>query len=501
MRLGALLPPLLVAACFVSSAARAQTVESASDAVGWGESASDESAGDAVGWGGGEATTAESPSEPVDEASAERATSVGGTVRGDGAMWTERLGDNGFAKARFSYDLWLRHRLRRGRLVLGLHGEQDFAYLYEPETYDQPTIDVYGSVIRAGESYLALETANAELAIGTQVVNWGHGEMLSVVDLVNPRDMREPGLMDPMDERIPALMSRGSWTNGRTRLEFLWLHEAYFRLRPPPFGTWSLVRTAVLTDPTIAMTPFPSYVDTRDVYWQQSPRRVSVESQQVFARVTRTLGPVDLGFYAADYLDPIGTATLPEASAWANAAVYVPLDHLRTNTIGASVSFVHRDLSGWLEVGCDIRRPVNTVDFATFGIGTERRTLFRWTLGVRYQGLRDTTIALEYGQGTQQGPGGSDYPLLVPIFPATLAARVERSFARERLRAMIVAALNGEHLAGGGFARAQLAYVPIDGLTLSIGYAIYFPTDTPSLVWGFTTNDRLMVGVRYDFAR
>ncbi|HRT71605.1 MAG TPA: TIM barrel protein, partial [Syntrophales bacterium] len=81
--------------------------------------------------------------------------------------------------------------------------------------------------------------------------------------------------------------------------------------------------------------------------------------------------------------------------AWANAAVYVPLDHLRTNTIGASVSFVHRDLSGWLEVGCDIRRPVNTVDFATFGIGTERRTLFRWTLGVRYQGLRDTTIALE----------------------------------------------------------------------------------------------------------
>lgn len=60
---------------------------------------------------------------------------------------------------------------------------------------------------------------------------------------------------------------------------------------------------------------------------------------------------------------------------------------------------------------------MNTVDFATFGIGTERRTLFRWTLGVRYQGLRDTTIALEYGQGTQQGPGGSDYPLLVPIFP------------------------------------------------------------------------------------
>lgn len=504
------------------AAAQPDGAGDANDEIGWGDtgpSASESPGGDdAVGWG----ASAPADEAPESDAAADvigfdelasspaeqrvehedLAVSHGGTLRLDGAVWTERIGDNGFAKGRASLDLWLRRRLPNGRLALGAHGEYDFAYLYQRDGYDRPTLDTYEYLVRAGENFIALERPRGTLAVGTQVVVFGHADTLSVVDLVNPHDLRESILTDLMDLRVPVLMTRGAYTADRLRLELLVVHEAWFELVPPPFGTWSPIRRHILEDPRVTGTVLPDLLPMREVQWEHAQRRLGLESQQVFGRFTTSAGPVDLGLYAAVYRDPIGTVTLPTTQEiLLDDVIAVRLDHLRVQTLAASMSFVHGSVVGWAEAAVDVRRPVNVEDEVSY-VRTERRTLFRFNAGLRYQGPRNGVAALEYAEGTQRGPGPSDAELLVPILPTTLMARIDRAFAREKLRVRVAGAMTGELLRGGAIGLGELAWMPRDGFALSVGYAAFAPLRRESsLIWGYTTHDRAFARLCYDFAR
>ncbi len=508
----------------VASAA-AQGAGGPNDALGWGAPAAspasdapddgvdvevDAGASDAIGFG--DDVTTPPPAPVADEPEAPEASeagpaeesdlALGGTLRLDTSLWTERFGDNAFAKARTSVDVWLRRRLPNGRLVLGLHGEYDLAYRYRRDQYDRPTIDTYEQLLRAGESYVALERPRATLALGAQIVVFGHADMLSVVDIVNPHDLREAILTDLMDLRVPVLMSRVAVAGQRVGFEIVIVHEGWFELVPPPFGTWSPVRRPILEDPRVRATSLPDLLPSKQVYWDHAQPRIGIDSQQVFGRITARAGAVDLAVYGAVYRDPIGTVTLPAPQVLLeNEVIDVRLDHLRVQTLAASMSYVVGSVVGWAELAVDVRRPVN-VEAETNFVATERRTLFRWNAGLRHQGAHNGVLALEYAQGTQEGPGGTDATLLVPPLPTTLVVRGDRAFARDALRIRVAGAMTGEQLRGGVIALGELAWQPRDGLTLGVGYAVFAPwRREASLIWGYTRHDRLIVRLRYDFAR
>ena len=50
-----------------------------------------------------------------------------------------------------------------------------------------------------------------DLKLGRQVVNWGRSDTLRVLDVLNPVDNREPGLLDLVDLRLPVGMAKLSY--------------------------------------------------------------------------------------------------------------------------------------------------------------------------------------------------------------------------------------------------------------------------------------------------
>jgi hypothetical protein len=77
---------------------------------------------------------------------------------------------------------------------------------------------------------------------------------LSVLDLINPRDLREPLLSDPADLRMPVLMTRAGLTLDRARAELVVVHEPYFGLLAPPLGEFSPLRKLLLENPAFGPT-------------------------------------------------------------------------------------------------------------------------------------------------------------------------------------------------------------------------------------------------------
>jgi len=455
------------------------------------ETSSDESSADEAGFGDLDTSVVE-----TDEA--EPRTVVSLTLRADSAIWTERLGTQGLAKLRFTADPRSTTRFGDFRIDVGARLEGDAAYLVRRSTYDRATIDTYAWVVRSGETFVAWERPNMELATGARTIAWGHGEALAVVDLLGPRDLREPGLTDIDDARVPVFSTRASFFRSGLRGEIIAVHQAYFRLVPPPLGTFSPIRAALLRDPELVALGVSSMLATKDIAWDQRPRPISRGSQSVAARVVVDRGAFSFGGYAAWLMDPQGVARLPDAATFAEDRFSIALEHRRFGMLALSASAVQGPIVVYAEAALDIARPVNVLSDVP-ELLIERRTLVRWLGGGRYTNDRGGVLSLEYAQGTLHEPGRRSQPdPLVPTSMATVVSRYEHAFGRERFRFGGSVAATGRALRGGVFGRVELSYQPRDAVRLTAGYAVYLPTDEPSAIRGFERHDRAMIGLRWD---
>lgn len=462
-----------------------------------------EDADDAVGWG----DTSSVATSPVAAADSKLDAAMSGSLRSDWAMWTRPSDQpNRFAKGRQSLDLELRIRTDHARLVLGAHVMHDLAYLVDTGAYGQATRDTYETLIRGRDSYLALTFDHVEVAAGLQRVTFGAGELFSVVDVVNPRDQREPGLTDLEDSRLPVLMSRLTTFWKRHRVEVIGVHEAYFQLRPPPLAYYSPVREILLESPLgpfVTPERLAAGIDYRD-----DPGRWDWASQQAFGRWTFSGPRLDAGLYAGSAIGYLGIIDLDAAQLQALGAedsVQVPLLHKRYTTVGASAA---KPLGDWLfhgELAVDAQLPVQLADLSeqsALDFTFVRRTLVRWLAGVRYTGIKSGAITVEYTQGSTgdvlQG-AYSPSPLL-PINPFFVGARWQQAFVRDRLILEGVLVAVGPRDRLGGFVRAQATYKVVSNLRVTAGYIAYLAGDVPSLLNGYSQNDRLFVRLRYDFA-
>ena len=81
-------------------------------------------------------------------------------------------------------------------------GWYDFAYRINGRAdYNAAVLDVYEWQVDSGEVYVTRADLadSVDLTIGRKVVNWGRSDTFRVVDVVNPLDNTEPGLVDIED--------------------------------------------------------------------------------------------------------------------------------------------------------------------------------------------------------------------------------------------------------------------------------------------------------------
>lgn len=468
------------------AAPAAGTEADGAEADGWG--ATDDGWGDAGFDGMGEIETAPPPPP--------RNASLSGFLRYDLGVWATRT-DRAFAKNRLNLDLAFRYKTERWRVVAELHGEYDAAYLANRDDFDQPTLDVYEARILSGEQYVALSLDALEITVGRQIVPWGQGDALSVLDITGPRDLREPGLADIEDLRLGALATRIGFFAGDHRVEAMAVHEAYFDERPPPLGEFSPLRAFVLSNDLVA-----NLLADKTLDWHHVQSRFDPAATQGFLRWTHTSPTLDSGLYAAWALDQQGVVKLPPLGVLTEDRIALDLDHDRYWLVGYAGATT---LDAWIiewELAASVGKAYNTGDPAggltPDALGDAEGDLISGLVGVSWSGIADTTIGLELRGGRfVERPDDLLFPADAPV----ASLRIIRQALRQKLRLLGTATVFGATAEYGWLLRAEATYDVADGATLTAGYVHFGQGDDGEFgpFYGLTEHDRAFVRVRWDF--
>ena len=103
----------------------------------------------------------------------------------------------GLSRLRSRLNLQLDVELPRDwKLRVAGYGFYDFAYLIDRDEFTEEVLDTYEWEVDFQDVWVqgsVLE--DLDLKLGRQVVNWGRSDTVRVLDVLNPLDNREPGLV------------------------------------------------------------------------------------------------------------------------------------------------------------------------------------------------------------------------------------------------------------------------------------------------------------------
>ncbi len=434
---------------------------------------------------------------------------LSGAVIMQGALRVERTGGDRLGKARLVFAPRLEYkRALTGAassisLVAAGRVEADFAYLLRPYAYDAPTMELYGSQLIPGTTYLSLAGANFELAFGQQIVNFGQSEVLSLLDAVNPRDLREPLFADLEELRLPVLMTRVALSFEPLRAELLLVHEPNFGLLPSPAGEFSPLRKYLRELPGLG-----ALLDRYELRYRHVPGRDPTQfgATQAHARLTLRLSQVDLSLQAASLLDAQGVPVFPGAGALRATRLDLVTYHPRYTLLGQSgVATLGKFLLRW-ELAVELSRPfvVRFKQRRLPPLASERLHSVRALLGLTYVPNARTNLGLELlVSRVLDNPARrprSDRTLLFPVEAPQLALRLSQQFLRDKLTLTVVALSIGLFAYNAFAARAELSYALSDALRLSCGAVTFQPTRRFGPFYGFERNDRVYASLRWSFA-
>ncbi len=418
--------------------------------------------GDDAGFGDFDVPEVDAPPPPP------KPLQVGFTVRKDDAVWLSKQPVR-FAKARQTLDVWTRYSQDDFRAELAVHGEVDLMPWVIESDFDQASKRVYGRQLFVREAFLAASEGPVDFTLGRQVVAWGTGQLINPVDVVNPRDLREPGLADLDDIRLPIGGARLGWFGNGHRVELLVVPVPEWGLRTPPNGPFGPLPGLLSDAPELVQ----SALGDRELDYVHTPGQWEPGHTQTFARWTHTGEGLDTGIYAASVLDQQGILSLPEpAVILQDGPIDIPLDHPRYTMLGASAAgpagpFVLRG-----EVAMNLDKPINVgqLDGLLPQLGTAEATLVTAMVGGSWQS-GSSAVDVELSEGFFHGGPPDD--LLFRPDSGAMALRFSQTAARERLRFDVVGLGWGWDLRYGAIVRASASYTLRDGMKVMLGAITY----------------------------
>ncbi len=135
--------------------------------------------------------------------------------------------------------LWLESCLNRGSSLFRgfISGYLD----YDPAVLSWTDKKNELHYIRLNEAYLTIDTQRADFIIGRKMMRWGTGDGINPMDLINPRDHRDPIASGRADTRVPILLVNGIFLLGPVTLEGVYIPRAEVNKYPLPDSPWEPV--------------------------------------------------------------------------------------------------------------------------------------------------------------------------------------------------------------------------------------------------------------------
>lgn len=342
-------------------------------------------------------------------------------------------------------------------------GFYDFAYLaHGRSNFTDDVLDDYEWDIDFREVWIqGSPLESLDLKLGRQIVNWGRSDSLRVLDVINPLDNREPGLVDIEDLRIPLTMVRldyyPSWLDDWS-VQLLVIPE-YENDQNPSFGS--------------DFNPLPAPPPDLD-----TPRTFG-SAPEYGGSLHGVFPGWDLSFYVARLYENTRLAV-----GGLKGSSHVTLVGSGGNrTFG---SWLLKAELAWF-YGVEYLRPPGQVDKSRLDVMG----------GVEYYGFDDIQIAFEvvnrhifdYDRGMK--PFRKEDEL-------ESALRVTLDLLNERLHMTALGFVLGAHAQNGSVVRLEANYDLRDALAVGGGLVLYQEGDNPAFDQ-IGKNDRLFLRIEYSF--
>ena len=394
----------------------------------------------------------------------------------------DRTDYRGLSRLRGRLDLKLDADLAAGwKARLGASGYHDLAYqINGRDNYTTETLDEYESEARLKEAYiLGSPLDSVDIKIGRQIVAWGRSDNIRVTDVLNPMDVREPGMVDIEDIREPLTMTRLDWYFGDWSVTGIAIHEIKFNFMPP-YGSEFYPLT----------TPMPR---------EEIPASTA-QNTEYGLELAGIFPGFDISFYLADFYDDnFSLRSMPMVMA--QPQVYPPpegsvpfiLVHDRLKMAGMAMN---KSLGNFM-----VKMEAAWLDGFTFPqTGEKKFQRYDGLLGVEYTGYTETVISWEIAARhiPEHVAAIADAPLGVDPTVWQMALRYSQDFMHQTLHLQALVSVTGLDAAGGAFERVQLKYDIMDSMSTTVG-VVAFQAGESAFFLNAGNNDRAFLEVKYSF--
>jgi hypothetical protein len=344
-----------------------------------------------------------------------------------------------------------------------------YDFSYDINGRDQYTKDVLNeneSENELHETYIQGSLSpQLDLWFGRQIVAWGASETFRIVDVINPIDNREFGMVDIEDLRIPVVLTQLNYYVGKWKLSGILIHE-HRKLKNPPYGN----------DYYLSDFPFPDEIVPAN----------TLRNTRFAAALTGRFEGWDISFHAAQYDKHLLS---PEITSTGNIqAKRIPL-----TMIGTTLAVAY---GNWL-IKSEI---AGTYGHIFLNTPETKKYSMEGMLGFEYSGFKDTNISFE--MMNQHIFDHSDRLLLSPdlIKEDTVqsAFRFSRFFLNEKLSLNLLLFLYGLSGKHGTLQRLSLEYDLNDDMNINIGSCLY-QTGKSYIFKKIQDNDRVFLDIQYSF--
>ena len=349
-------------------------------------------------------------------------------------------------------------------------GAWDAAYTVKGrDEFTDDVLDHYEKAFELGETYVQGSlTERLDIKFGRQVVVWGKSDNIRVTDVLNPLDLREPGITDIEDLRLPVTMTRLDYYIGNWSLTGIAVHEIRFNKNPEygndfyPGATW------------------PPHEDKPGS---------DIGHTEYAAAINGIFSGWDISFYGAD--DYNDTAHVQIVSP--GLPPVVNRKHARLKMLGAAFNvatgnWLFKTEGAWID------------GFKFFNAPGKTYSRTDILAGLEYSGFTDTTLTIE---AVNRHINGFDKTLKSAPDSAQpdecqWTARASRDFLNDTLTFTLLLSTYGGKGEDGAYQRFTAEYDITDFLQISGGVILYESGDLAAFKH-IGDNDRLFCDIRYRF--
>jgi hypothetical protein len=348
------------------------------------------------------------------------------------------------------------------------HGFYDFVYeIQGRDNFTQEVLDENENELEFGEVWLLGSiTDQLDLKAGRQIVVWGKSDNIRITDVLNPLDLREPGLTDLENLRLPVTMTKLDYFLWGLNLSGMVIHEVRYN-KNPEFGS----------DFFPAAQPLPT---------TESPDTgFDIDNTQYALALHGIFHGWDASLYGAYFYDD--TPHLDTDSGGDQK-----LKHARLKMVGGAFNIA---TGNWL-----FKTEAAYLDGIRFFNRGKDFNRIDALVGVEYSGLTDMTLSFEiadrhilnFDRQIEEAPDFTEEDRWVS------ALRMTRTYLNETLALTILAQTWGLSGDDGALQRFTAEYDLTDTIELTGGVVFYKSGDLPRFK-NVGENDRLYLEIKYNF--